>query len=273
MSGITLTAALRAEYQSLFDTCTIDQERFAEIDRVARAIETNKARYVALGDSTIPWYFIGIMHNLECGLSFNKHLHNGDPLTARTVRVPKGYPKTGTPPFTFDQSARDALQLKKLYNWTDWTIPGQLYKLESFNGFGYRLYKPYVKSPYLWSFSNHYTKGKYIADSTWSDTAVSQQTGAAVVLRRLAERQAISFDPTGVPIVDTNPQPVPAAITTMSPLVKYRPNVVDEHAKTLQRSLNQFPGIFLTEDGKAGKRTSDALKAVVGNYLVGDPRS
>lgn len=271
--SINLTNTLRAEYQTLFDSCTINPNRLPEINRVAAAIENNKARYVALGDGVIPWYFIGIMHNLECGLSFNKHLHNGDPLTARTVRVPKGHPRSGTPPFTFEQSARDALSLKRLYTWTDWSIPGQLYRLEGFNGYGYRQYHPSVKSPYLWSFSNHYTKGKYIADGTWSATAVSQQVGAAVVLRRLAERQAISFDPTGTPIADTTTQPVVAAVTTMEPLVRYKPGTVTEHAKTLQRSLNQFPGIFLQEDGKAGQRTSDALKAVVGHYLVGDPRS
>jgi len=39
--------------------------------------------------------------------SFKLHLHNGDPLTARTVNVPKGRPKTGQPPFAWGISAKD----------------------------------------------------------------------------------------------------------------------------------------------------------------------
>ena len=31
-----------------------------------------------------------------------------------------------------------------------------------FNGWGYRLYHPNVKTPYLWSYTDKYSKGKYI---------------------------------------------------------------------------------------------------------------
>ncbi len=48
-------------------------------------------------------------------------------------------------------------------------LPGTLYKIEGYNGWGYRMKHPQVYSPYLWGFSNHYQKGKYIADGTWSD--------------------------------------------------------------------------------------------------------
>jgi peptidoglycan hydrolase-like protein with peptidoglycan-binding domain len=51
-----------------------------------------------------------------------------------------------------------------------------------------------VKSPYLWSFSNHYTKGKYVGDGRWSETAVSQQCGAMVLLKRLQEAGHIRVD-------------------------------------------------------------------------------
>ena len=43
-----------------------------------------------------------------------------------------------------------------------------------------------MPSPYLWSFSNHYARGKYVADGHFSATAVSQQCGAALLLKRLA---------------------------------------------------------------------------------------
>ena len=44
-----------------------------------------------------------------------------------------------------------------------------LYELERYNGFGYRDRRPQVLSPYLWSFSNHYSRGKYVADGRFSD--------------------------------------------------------------------------------------------------------
>jgi len=69
---------------------------------------------------------------------------------------------------------------------TDWSLAGMLYQLEGYNGWGYRLHHPHVLTPYLWSFSNHYTSGKYVAGGTWSDIAASKQCGAAVLLRRLA---------------------------------------------------------------------------------------
>jgi len=42
----------------------------------------------------------------------------------------------------------------------------------------------------LWSFSNHYTKGKYVKDGVFDPNAVSQQVGSALVLKRLVERGA-----------------------------------------------------------------------------------
>jgi len=43
-------------------------------------------------------------------------------------------------------------------------------------------------------------------------------------------------------------------------------------AKALQQWLSNFSGVFLAVDGVAGKRTSNAFKAVTGHYLLGDPR-
>jgi lysozyme family protein len=43
----------------------------------------------------------------------------------------------------------------------------------------------------LWSFSNHYTKGKYVSDGKFDPEAVSQQVGSALVLKRLVDRGAV----------------------------------------------------------------------------------
>ena len=180
------TPELRDEYQQLFDKCAIRPEHAGEVQKPANTIALNRARYESVGNPLdIPWYFIGIVHCMECGLSFNKHLHNGDPLTARTVQVPKGRPKTGQPPFTWEESATDALTFDGLHKVTDWSLPAMLFRLEGFNGFGYRKLNLRIFSPYLWSFSNNYEKGKFIKDGVFSANAVSKQCGAAVILKHM----------------------------------------------------------------------------------------
>lgn len=265
----TLTAALRADYQQLFDTCQIKADSAKTVDRLADQIIANEARYRSVADPMgIPWYAVGVIHAMEAGLNFKCHLHNGDPLSARTVQVPAGRPKTGQPPFSWEDSARDALTLDKYAQWTDWSIPGILFKWESYNGWGYRNHHPEVKSPYLWSATNHYSSGKYIKDGIWSATAVSKQIGAAALLRRLAEKgvaaDAQSFT--------TQPK-LADAVASPQAALRYHPSAVLPGAIELQRFLNTFPGIFLREDGKLGERSSDAFKQVFGLYLQGDPRA
>jgi len=135
------------------------------------------------GEVGVPWVFVGVIHGMECGFNFAGHLHNGDRLTARTVNVPKGRPKDSEPPFTWLQSALDALRLKKLDSVTDWSVPHMLYLLEGYNGFGYR--RRAMPSPYLWSFSNVYEKGKFVMDGKFDPNAVSKQCGAALMLKAI----------------------------------------------------------------------------------------
>ncbi len=260
MARITLSAALRDEYGRLFDTCDVRPGVASAVERLVTRIAAGKPRYEAAAGAggTPPWFVVGVLHAMECGLSFAQHLHNGDPLTARTTHVPKGRPPDGEPPFAWETSARDALQFEGWTGWTDYSVTGTLYRVESYNGFGYRRYHPEVRSPYLWSGSTHYTSGKYVEDGRWSDTAVSRQVGAAVLLRRMAELGLARFADAPAPDV---------------PRVRYAPGVVSEAAMALQRWLNTHPGIFVRVDGKAGQRTSDAFHTVTGHHLDGDPRA
>lgn len=261
-----LTEALRAEYQRLFDSCQIRPERVAEVEAATQKILVGKARYVAVGKPLgVPWFVIGVLHSLEAGSNFARHLHNGDPLSARTVQVPKGRPLTGQPPFKWEDSAVDALTLDKSVGWTDWSVPGILFKWESYNGWGYRAFHPEVLSPYLWSFTSHYTRGKYVADGTFSATAVSKQTGAAALLRRLAEKGEMT-----APSAITEPELLKAIGAAGG--LRFKPGAVQPGAVALQQFLNRFPGIFLREDGKLGEKSSDAYKQVFGHFLAGDPR-
>ena len=90
----------------------IKPEKMAEVEAVAKKISQNKPRYEAVSltlATGMPWWFVAIVHFMEGGGKFTKHLHNGDPLTDRTVRVPRGRPLFGNPPFRWEQSAIDAL--------------------------------------------------------------------------------------------------------------------------------------------------------------------
>ena len=194
MTNTNLSDSLKLEYRGLFDTCVINRNRKAEIDAIVEKIVKNQKRYETVAEPLkIPWYFIAVIHNMESSMNFKTHLHNGDSLQKRTVHVPSGRPKSGNPPFTWEESATDAMKYKKLDKWDDWSIPGMLYKLEEYNGWGYRKYHPEVLTPYLWSFTNHYAKGKYTADGSFSNSAVSEQCGAAALLRRLAEEGHITL--------------------------------------------------------------------------------
>jgi len=256
-------SSLKDEYQRLFDTCEIKSDKIGKVESILSEIEQNRSRYVTVGDELgVPWQIISVIHNMESSLNFNKHLHNGDPLTGRTVHVPAGRPKKGTPPFTWEESATDALTLQRFHQWDDWSAPGALYKLEGYNGWGYRLHHPHVLSPYLWGYSNHYKSGKYVADGRWSDTAVSKQCGAAVLLRRMAEMT--EPDAPVVPEPPTPPIDLPLRYSSDGPI---------PGGEELQSFLNQFSGIYLKVDGWPGRKTSDAFRKVFGYYLMGDPNA
>jgi len=269
MATVDLSAELRVQYQELFDTCEVRSEHANSTRMLLTRIVENQSRYTKVGTPlAIPWYVIGVIHCMEGSLNFGTHLHNGDPLNARTVHVPEGRPPTGQPPFTWEESAIDALRFDHLADWRDWSIPGILYRLEAYNGFGYRTRHPEVPTPYLWSFSNHYESGKYVADGRFSATAVSDQCGAAVLLRNMAEDGTIRFDSAGVPTAAGADE----TLEQLGPMVHFSESMRSPIVEDLQRMLNKFPGIFVKVDGIPGARTSDAFKKVTGHFLIGDPR-
>jgi lysozyme family protein len=181
---------LRDEYASFFDRCRMRPEFAGNVEFYVNRLIKFKPTYQQLGASlSIPWVFIGVVHGMECGFDFGTHLHNGDPLAARTVHVPKGRPAQGQPPFTWLESARDALVLEGLHEVGDWTLPRLLFQLEAYNGFGYR--PRGIPTPYLWSFSTIYRTGKFVADGVFDPDAVSGQCGAALMLRTLQERNLL----------------------------------------------------------------------------------
>ena len=183
----------RQGYLDLFDTCVVRPERQSTVNFYVDTLTATKNRsiYEQVEEAVcVPWYFIGAIHALETSFNFRDHLHNGDPISARTFHVPAGRPKQWLPPSDWVSSAKDALEYEKYTNHTDWNLAKLLYRLEKYNGTRSRL-EHGINTPYLWSFSNHYTSGKFVADNVWSSVAVSNQPGTAVMIKELVKRQVI----------------------------------------------------------------------------------
>src|SRR4051812_29586596 len=101
-------------YAEQYQRASILPPQLPAIRRVTeKLIEFQVAYKLVSKQARIPWWCIAAIHSLEAGLSFRCHLHNGDPLSDRTVRVPKGRPATppanGILPYSWVESAVDAL--------------------------------------------------------------------------------------------------------------------------------------------------------------------
>ena len=177
--------AIASEYAAWFALAEIRPEHQTSAAWHLTMMRQSRDRYAAVGKQvSVPWQFIAAIHGLEASFNFRAHLHNGDfPLSQRTRQVPPGRPKVWLPPSGWEASALDALRLMGFAGQTDWSLPRMLYRLEAYNGFGYR--NSARASPYLWSFSNLYTKGKFVSDGHFDPKAKSQQCGAAVMLKVL----------------------------------------------------------------------------------------
>jgi lysozyme family protein len=177
--------ALSDEYAAWFAGAQLRSEFRESTDWHLSMMRQARPRYERVGKRLgIPWYFVAATHGLEASFNFRAHLHNGDfPLTQRTRQVPAGRPSPWLPPSDWESSALDALRLLGFAGQSDWSLPRCLYRLEAYNGFGYR--KAGRASPYLWSFSTLYSRGKFVADGKFDPNARSKQCGAAVMLKLL----------------------------------------------------------------------------------------
>lgn len=181
-------------YANLWTRAEIRPERVNDAVKIADCIDAGRDRYETVAAAVgCPWWLVGCIHSLEASLSFSKHLHNGDPLSVRTVHVPAGRPKKGKPPFGWEESAIDALTMPphEFDKVERWGIARALYELERYNGFAY--FKHQINSPYLWSFTTLYERGKYVADGKWSASAVSKQCGAAAIIKAMVAAAMIKL--------------------------------------------------------------------------------
>lgn len=189
-----VTSSVQRALATRFARATIRPSNQAAVSKVADRIVKSRAVYeeVAKKVGLVPWWVVGIIHGLECNFSFSQHLHNGDPLSSYTKNVPRGRPVgVGKPPFPWEVSAVDALRYDQFDLVKNWSLGPALDSLEKYNGLGYR--KRGIVSPYLWSFTSEYMKGKFVRDGVFDANAVSAQVGAAAALKELEKRGVVSF--------------------------------------------------------------------------------
>jgi lysozyme family protein len=184
--------------------------RGPEFAPVAKRLLANKARYQRIERQTgVPWYVIAVIHNREAGYDpeFRANIANGEPWNRQTRLVPKGRGPFGS----FDAAAYDALVNCAPYAGRnrDWSPGGTLTLLEKYNGLGYS--NKGIPSPYIWSGTDQYQKGKYVADGVFDPNVVDKQLGCAGLLMAMgvtfgAVPKAPDVEP---PTPPTPPQPKP----------------------------------------------------------------
>lgn len=183
--------------------------RGTEFAPVAARLCRDKPRFQALSRATgVPWFVIAVIKEREAGIdqNFERNIAQGDPWNRVSIHVP-----AGRGPFkSWEDAATDALVNCAPYaaKWKDWSGAGAMTLLEQYNGLGYaNMGKP---SPYVWSGTDQYVSGKYIADHVFDPNAIDRQLGCAgLILAMKAIDPTISFAPatTTVPPV---PPPAPA---------------------------------------------------------------
>lgn len=162
------------------------------LDLEVARFQRNMNRYQAITtmrSNGVPAAIIYCLHQRESSGNFLCHPHEGSPLTQRTRYVPKGRLPNVSPPYTFNQSAEDAYYVCDRLDLVPWkNRQAALQGIESFNGLGYQKFHPDVPSPYLWSGTTIYSRGKYTGDGRFDITARDKQLGCAAILKRLEQQ-------------------------------------------------------------------------------------
>lgn len=251
-------AQLQNGYTRLWETMTIRSEWAEKANQAARAIVNNKREYRIVETLVgVPWFVVGIIHQMESGGNFKTHLHNGDALSARTANEPSGRPINGNPPFQWYESAADALHYDKLDQVTDWTCERLAYELEKYNGFRSRT-EHNINTPYLWSGCTHYDRGKFVRDNIFDANFRSKQVGAMPILRSL-----MLLDPS-----------VASALASQTPTAQAADaGQLQLDVKELQSRLAKLPFYGDEIDGFLGPKTRNAIRAFLVTQQITDVRN
>ena len=179
------------------------------------AAPSAKARYQKISEATgVPWFIIAVIHERESSQRWDRQLAQGDPLGQVSTHVPKGrgpfFNHPSDPPLqdAFYRAALDALIDCAPYaaKWKDWSPGGAMTLLEQYNGLGYA--ERGLPSPYIWSGTDQYRSGKYVADHVFDPKVVDSQLGCAgLILAMIQIDPTITF--TGATVTPPKPPPMP----------------------------------------------------------------
>ena len=180
------------EYAYLWQILKVDEKFKPAALAIARKLLGNKERYEKVARAVavnMPWWFVAIIHQMESSINFQAALHNGDKIIGtgkKTTRVPKG-----KGPFaTWEEGAIDALQ--EFRGYTDWSLPLCFFRLEQYNGWGYRTgagrnTRPPNASAYIWSGTDQFHSGKYITDGKFDPYGAESRPASMAILRTLVQ--------------------------------------------------------------------------------------
>lgn len=218
---------IKGEYERNWSNMKIRSSRADATNEAAHKAIKNKDIYKQIeGKTDVPWWFVALLHSRESSFNFNTYLGNGQPLNRVTTIVPRG-----RGPFaSFAEGAVDALRLEGFVGARDWSIARTLFRLEKYNGFGYRGRN--VNSPYLWSGSNIYgppeqRSGKFTSDGSFDLNEVDRQLGTAAILKAMMDLDSsITFDdaPTALSHLEPEEQTAPMALLMQQTLNKLGAN-------------------------------------------------
>lgn len=188
-----------------------------DFSSVAKRLVAAKARYETVASETnVPWWVIAVIHERESSQSWSASLAQGDPWDRVSTHVPKG-----RGPFTsWEAAAVDALKVCPPYasKWTDWSAGGAMTLLEQYNGLGY--FHKGLPSPYVWSGTDQYVKGKYVRDGVFDPNEVDEQLGCAGLVLTMRV-----LDPSILTEPKPTPEPTPAPVETPAPQKPVTPPV------------------------------------------------
>lgn len=151
-------------------------------------------RLISVGYQAVPWWFIAVVSEREYGgpPHWDRQLGQGDPLAHASIHDPAGrgpfldHPGDTTPGNdAWTRAALDALIECAPFaaKWSDWSVGGTLTLFEEYNGLGYAARG--VPSAYVWSGTDQYVSGKFVADHVYRASAIDVQEGCAPILSRM----------------------------------------------------------------------------------------
>lgn len=249
-------AELKSEYESWVANVRPLPGRVHEIDQVALRLtrQDNLAHYASVfAKIGVPQVVQATICEREDGNDFTKSPAQGDPWNRVSTHVPRGIG-----PFkSWEESA--------IYSWTvcdrlnvlsvpEWTLPYFCFKMEGYNGTGYRAHG--LRTPYVVGGTNLQQPGKYTSDGSFDPNHMDAQLGALPVAMRMIE--LVPSLALGHAIAITAPSIIPA----VTPLPATMGGNLTG-TKWVQASLNVAMHISppLMVDGSFGRKTRDAVRS------------